>query len=52
MVRNASAVSSGDALTIEFHDGKIGAVAAGGAARAEAEAGDASRKPPTQESLF
>ena len=50
-VRTASKVTSGDALTIEFQDGKIGAIAAGGAAEPRPKKA-AKPKPPTQESLF
>ncbi|MCX5495945.1 exodeoxyribonuclease VII large subunit [Kaistia dalseonensis] len=50
-VRAAATVTSGDALTIEFQDGKIGAVAAGGAAEPKPKKAPKA-KPPTQESLF
>ncbi|MCX5518175.1 exodeoxyribonuclease VII large subunit [Kaistia defluvii] len=50
-VRTASKVTSGDALTIEFQDGKIAAIAAGGAAEPRSKKA-AKSKAPTQESLF
>jgi len=50
-VRTAATVASGQALTIEFQDGKIGAIAAG-AATAPRPKKAAKPKPPTQESLF
>ncbi len=49
-IRTAAAIASGDALTIEFQDGKIGAIASGTApARPKTRA---KAKPPSQESLF
>jgi len=50
-VRSTTQVSSGDALTIEFQDGKIAAIAAGGAAEPRSKKA-AKSKAPTQESLF
>jgi len=50
-VRSAAQVASGAALTIEFQDGKVGAIATGGSA--EPRPKRASKpKTPTQESLF
>jgi exodeoxyribonuclease VII large subunit len=48
-VRAAAQVANGAALTIEFQDGKIGAVATGGEPRPKRAA---KPKTPTQESLF
>ena len=50
-VRGAAQVASGAALTIEFQDGKIGAIATGGGAEPRPKRA-AKPKPSTQESLF
>jgi exodeoxyribonuclease VII large subunit len=50
-VRAAAQVASGAALTIEFQDGKVGAIATGGGAEPRPKRAVKS-KPPTQESLF
>ena len=49
--RLRSQVASGAALTIEFQDGKVGAIATGGGAEPRPKRA-AKPKPPTQESLF
>jgi exodeoxyribonuclease VII large subunit len=52
-VRLASTLAAGDALTLEFQDGKTGAIATGaGGATESRPKKPAKPKPPTQESLF
>ncbi len=50
-IRAAASVATGDVLTIEFQDGKIGAVASGAPATARPKT-RSKAKPPAQDSLF
>ncbi len=51
LVRSASSISSGDALTLRFRDGETGAVATGGGAKPKPAAKPATGK-PKQDDLF
>ena len=52
LVRSAEAVSTGDALTLRFKDGEVGALATGATPPARPAPKPAPRKPATQDDLF